>query len=135
MRIIADTNVLIRSILGDDPSQSPVAKKILRDAEAIIITSPTFCEIAWTLKSHYRASRQELYRTVAGLIADAKIVCDRQAVDAGLEMLDAGGDFADGVIAFEGRRLGGTIFCSFDRKAAKLLAETGLAVDLLNTAD
>jgi predicted nucleic-acid-binding protein len=31
------------------------------------------------------------------------------------------GDFADGVIAFEGDVLGGTEFMSFDQQAAKLL--------------
>ncbi len=33
--------------------------------------------------------------------------------------VDAGGDFADGVIAYEGRWLGGETFVSFDRKAAR----------------
>ncbi len=46
-------------------------------------------------------------------------------------MLVAGGDFADGIIAFEGRRLGGDIFVTFDKKAARLIAETGGRVELL----
>jgi predicted nucleic-acid-binding protein len=45
--------------------------------------------------------------------------------------MDAGGDFADGVIAFEGRRLGGDVFLTFDRQAAKLIAAAGGAVELL----
>jgi predicted nucleic-acid-binding protein len=40
-------------------------------------------------------------------------------------MLAAGGDFADGVIAFDGRRLGGEIFVSFDRKVVDLVASQG----------
>ena len=68
------------------------------------------------------------------MLSDPKVVCDRDAVDAGLAMLDRGDDFADGVIAFEGRRLGGTIFATFDRKAASLIAAQGYAVDLLPTA-
>jgi hypothetical protein len=32
-------------------------------------------------------------------------------------MLAAGGDFADGVITYEGRRLGGAVLASFDRRA------------------
>jgi len=39
-------------------------------------------------------------------------------------MLDAGGDFADGVIAHEGAWLGGT-FVSFDRQAVTLLQAQG----------
>jgi len=36
-------------------------------------------------------------------------------------MLEAGGDFGDGVIAYEGNWLGGEAFVSFDRKAIALL--------------
>ena len=36
-------------------------------------------------------------------------------------MLEAGGDFADGVIAFEGELLGGQEFVSFDQQAVKWL--------------
>jgi len=40
-------------------------------------------------------------------------------------MMAAGGDFADGVIAYEGRRLGDPVFVSFDRGAAELVAASG----------
>ena len=38
------------------------------------------------------------------------IVVNRPAVKAGLAILDAGGDFADGIIAYEGRWLGADTF-------------------------
>jgi hypothetical protein len=41
------------------------------------------------------------------LIESASVLVDRPAVEAGLAVLASGGDFADGVIAFEGRRAGG----------------------------
>jgi predicted nucleic-acid-binding protein len=47
-------------------------------------------------------------------------------------MLDAGGDFADGVIAYEGSWLGADIFVSFDKKAVKLLEMRGEAARLLS---
>ena len=46
-------------------------------------------------------------------------------------MLDAGGDFADGVMAYEGRRMGAETFVSFDRKAVALLAAQGEAAQVL----
>jgi predicted nucleic-acid-binding protein len=49
------------------------------------------------------------------------VAVNRPAVEAGLAMLEAGGDFADGAIAFEGGRLGGDVFVSFDKQAMKLL--------------
>ena len=48
-------------------------------------------------------------------------------------MLEAGGDFADGVIAFEGRWLGGDTFVSFDKKAVALLKAQGLQTSLLSS--
>jgi predicted nucleic-acid-binding protein len=36
-----------------------------------------------------------------------------------------GGDFADGVIAFEGRRAGARVFTSFDKEAVDLVEVTG----------
>ncbi|MFA8593984.1 VapC toxin family PIN domain ribonuclease, partial [Xanthomonas campestris pv. campestris] len=45
--------------------------------------------------------------------------------------LDAGGDFADGVIAYEGNWLGGETFVSFDKKAVVLLTAQGQSTRLL----
>jgi predicted nucleic-acid-binding protein len=57
---------------------------------------------------------------------------DRAAVEVGLAMLHAGSDFADGVIAFAGRQMGGTVFASFDRKAIELVATAGGETYLLD---
>ena len=50
---------------------------------------------------------------------------------AGLEALNAGGDFADAVIAHEGRRLGDDRFVSFDQDAVALLVAGKDAARLL----
>lgn len=54
-----------------------------------------------------------------------------QAAEAGLAMLDAGGDFADGVIAYEGLWLGAEMFVSFDKKAVEMLREQGVEARVL----
>jgi transposase len=56
---------------------------------------------------------------------------NRPAVDAGLAVLKGGGDFADGVIAYEGAWLGGETFLSFDKKAVSLIAKQGRQARLL----
>jgi predicted nucleic-acid-binding protein len=48
---------------------------------------------------------------------------NRSAVEAGLAILESGGDFADGVIAYEGNWLGGETFASFDKDAVALIME------------
>jgi hypothetical protein len=59
------------------------------------------------------------------------VVVDLGAVEAGLAVLERGGDFADGVIAFEGRRAGGRVFTSFDRGAVKRVGAAGGEARLL----
>ena len=49
----------------------------------------------------------------------------------GLDMMRAGGDFADGIIAYAGAWLGGETFVSFDKRAVKRLAQRGQAATLL----
>jgi predicted nucleic-acid-binding protein len=56
---------------------------------------------------------------------------NRPAVEAGLLVLEAGGDFADGIIAYEGTWLGGEVFASFDRRAVALLTQQGQPTRLL----
>jgi predicted nucleic-acid-binding protein len=52
-------------------------------------------------------------------------------VEAGLTILEAGGDFADGVIAHEGRFMGGETFVSFDKRAVSLISKQGQQATLL----
>lgn len=56
---------------------------------------------------------------------------DRVAVELGLAQLEAGGDFADAVIAHQGQCLGGDLFLSFDRQAVALLHQQEIAARLL----
>ena len=131
MRVTIDTNVLLRATLDDDPVQNDIAASILREAEAIAVPSAVLCEFVWVMRGGYKKTNERTVAAIKALLADPKVVCDRAAAEAGLAMLIAGGDFADGIIAFEGRRLGGDIFATFDKKAARLIAETGGRVELL----
>ena len=62
----------------------------------------------------------------------ANVVMNLTAVEAGLTALDAGGDFADGVIAYEGEWLGSEEFVSFDSKAVSVLQLHGGHARLLS---
>jgi hypothetical protein len=50
------------------------------------------------------------------------VLVNRPAVEADLAMLDAGGDFAEGVISYQGSWLAAEAFVSFDKKATTLSA-------------
>jgi len=127
LRIIADTNVLVRAATLDDRTQAALATDLLRDADVIAVTLPALCEFAWVLGRGYKWAAPDVVGFIVTLLGSPSMRVDRAAAEAGLAMLAAGGDFADGVIAFEGRRLGGEVFASFDRTAIRLVAETGAA--------
>ncbi len=132
MKITADTNVLVRAAVADDPDQANLAAEMLRSAEIVAVTLPTLCEFVWVLARGYRLPAEEIIEAIRRLADSTTVRVDQPAVAAGLAVLEAGGDFADGVIAFEGRRLGGVVFTSFDRTAVELIAATGGATHLLS---
>ena len=108
MKITADTNVLVRALVQDDPDQARAASAHLEQAELVAVPLPVLCELVWVLRRVYRS-----------------------AVGVGLQLLAAGGDFADGVIAYGGRQLGSEQLVTFDQEAARLLAAVGELVILL----
>jgi predicted nucleic-acid-binding protein len=95
------------------------------------VALPALCELAWVLARGYRIALPDIAEAVRRVISSANVVVNRPAVEAGLALLDAGGDFADGVIAYEGSWLGVEEFVSFDREAVQLLATQGFAARLL----
>jgi len=131
MKVTVDTNVLVRIFTDDDRAQNRTANDALDRADAVILTLPMLCELAWVLGRGYGTSRGEVAAIFRSLIASENVEVNRPAAEAGLAMLDAGGDFADGVIAYEGRRLGADAFLSFDRKAVRLLETLGEPAQLL----
>jgi predicted nucleic-acid-binding protein len=132
MKITADTNVLVRAITGDDERQSKVAQAELAKANVVALALPALCELVWVLTRGYKISVPEIAETIRRLINTANVVVNRPAAEAGLALLDAGGDFADGVIAYEGSWLGADTFISFDKKAVKLMEAQGESTRLLS---
>jgi predicted nucleic-acid-binding protein len=132
MKITADTNVLLRAAVQDDPDQARQAAKLLQQAELVAVPVPVFCEFVWVLRRGYKVSAPEISDAVRRLIKSANVVMNRPAIEAGLAVLDAGGDFADGVIAYEGDWLGAEEFVSFDSKAVSILRSQGGRARLLS---
>lgn len=131
MKITADTNVLLRAFVDDEPTQSRAAVEALEGADIVAISLQSLCEFVWVLGRQYEVSRADTATAIRRLLDTRNVVVNRPAVEAGLSILDAGGDFADGVIAYDGNWLGGETFVSFDKKAVKLLTAQGQTARLL----
>jgi predicted nucleic-acid-binding protein len=131
MRIAVDTNVLLRGAVLDDRGQAMSAAKVLRTAELVAIPISTLCEFVWVMRRGFKRPAAEVAESIRSLVDSTNVVTDRPAVEAGLELLDKGGDFADGVIAYEGQWLGAEEFVSFDKEAISLLRSQGKRARLL----
>jgi predicted nucleic-acid-binding protein len=131
MKITADTNVLVRAITEDHESQSKAAQSTLKRAELVAISVPALCELVWVLSQGYKVSSKDIATAIRRLINGENVEVNRPAAEAGLAFMDAGGDFADGVIAYEGSWLGAETFVSFDKRAVKLMDAQGHSARLL----
>jgi predicted nucleic-acid-binding protein len=131
MKITVDTNILVRAAVRDDEKQARMATKLLKEAELIAISLPCLCEFVWVLSRVYGFRQQDISAAIIALLNAGNVVANHSAVDAGLAVLNAGGDFADGLIDYEGSWLGGETFVSFDKKAVALLSKQGRTAQLL----
>jgi predicted nucleic-acid-binding protein len=134
--LVLDTNVLARIVLDDGRHQSNAAFEALHTASLVIIPCVVFCELVWFMRSVKTDDGKRAYSHLD--IADRirlilefdHVVTQNDEVQAGLQMLEAGGDFADGVIEYTGRGLArgvATTFLSFDKNALNTLAKRGLS--------
>src|SRR5258707_12293067 len=132
MKIIPDTNILVRAVVRDDVKQAKAATKLLKEAELIAVSLPCLCEFVWVLRRVYNFGLGDISAALDALLDAGNVAVNRPAVDAGLAILNAGGGFADGLIAYEGSWLGAETFVSFDKKAVSLIRRQGQQARLLS---
>jgi predicted nucleic-acid-binding protein len=131
VKITADTNMLVRALVRDDAAQARAASRVLREAELIALPLACLCELAWVLRRVYGFQRDEILLALQTVLEVENVAVNRAAADVGVATLRAGGDFADGVIAWDGAWLGGESFVSFDKRAVNVLKKQGIAARLL----
>ena len=132
MKITVDTNVLVRAAVQDDKHQARQAAKALKNATLVAVPLPALCEFVWVLSRGYNKSPSDISEAIHRLMNCANVVMNRSAVEAGLSVMEMGGDFADGIIAYEGNLLGAEELVSFDRQAVSILLSQGHAARLLS---
>jgi predicted nucleic-acid-binding protein len=100
-----DTNVLVRYLTQDDPTQSARATELmdqqLSEAKPRFVGLVALVGTAWVLQRLYRASAQEIRETVTDLLGSRAIVMENRDVVARALTLSKQNScsFADGIIA------------------------------------
>lgn len=120
MRIAVDTNVLVRFLTWDDERQSALAAEAIEGAEVLILSTVVLCETVWVLRRAYKLPHREIAATLRDLVESRTVELDRPAVEAGLALLERGGDFADGVVLFDAKRARASRLVTFARSLRRL---------------
>ena len=120
-----DTNVLVRYITQDDPSQAAKATKLVESfsAEASgFVSAVSVVELVWVMQACYRASRESISQMLETLLrAESLIVEQAETIWQALRrfQVSAQADFADCLIERSGHAATCKYTATFDRQAAK----------------
>lgn len=118
--LLVDTNVFLRFLTGDDPSKARACKELFERAEAkeveLYANEVTMAELAWTLRSAYHSSKEQIVEALRGVVSLPALSINRKAVL--LNALDLyerhNVDFLDAFNAADLRARGLDGVCSYD---------------------
>lgn len=123
--IAVDTNVLVRSIVEDDPRQAQLARDLLRSTaaagEACFLSDPVLCELEWLLSRTYDVPRSEVLAFVQLLFAQPLFAFeDRAAVAEAIKRFQESGlSLADCLVAARAQARQVRTVYTFDRALAR----------------
>lgn len=110
-----DTNVVVRFLTADDPSQASRSRSLFREHE-VWLSRTVILETEWVLRGAFELDRDPINKALASLInMEGVIVEDRSVVAEALDRHASGWDFADAlhVLACPPET---QIFYSFDKR-------------------
>ena len=122
-----DTNILLRYLVQDDPTQSPKATEVierrLTQENPGFVSLVCILEIVWVLGSLYKRSRSEIADHIEMILAaDTLEVQNEQEVYQAVVVLRSGaGTFEDALIGALSAWWGCSATLTFDQNAAKRL--------------
>lgn len=119
-----DSNVIVRYIAQDDPTQSIIATKLM---ESLSSAAPGFVamvvvvELVWVLQGPYRSKQDEIVRALETLLRSKELIVEQaELVWQALRKFNAGhADFADCLIERCAHAADCQYTVTFDRNAAK----------------
>lgn len=129
-RIFTDANVFLRFFQRDEEDQRQRAAEFFRKAAAgahqLVTGPPVLFEVAWTLRSSYKLTREECLGVLYRILALPGLeVTDRSRVEEALRLaVQGGGEFADAYIAASIEPTNCQCVATFNRKHFEKLGAT-----------
>ena len=119
--IAVDTNVLVRLLVGDDPSQAAKAQALFdRAAEggvSVWVSDTVLVELAWTLGRAYARDRRDIVKALRALSSHGTVALESPAAArAATDAFEHGpADFADCLLSIKAQAAGCDQLATFDR--------------------
>jgi predicted nucleic-acid-binding protein len=112
-----DTNVLLRYLVRDEPTQAARATRELERDDRFLVGSIVLCEMVWVLETGYRFQRRDIVMTLEKILATAQF--EIEGKDLALAALDdfrrSTADFSDCLLGRRNRGAGAVETVTFDR--------------------
>jgi len=121
-----DTNVLVRYLVQDDPTQSEKAsqfiEKMVADGEDCLINNIVLCELIWVLESAYDYKKEQIAIVIESLLSRSMFEFEnRDAISWSLHQYRTSkADFSDCLIARKNQEQGCVETVSFDKGVKKV---------------
>lgn len=117
----ADTNLLIRALVDDPsaPEQCEAAVEWLASLDAVYIPQVVQTELMWWMDKTSALTRAEAVFVLRSLLDHPSVhLQSRDAFEDAVAHSALGGDFSDGLIAFEASRMNAPLV-TFDKKLSR----------------
>jgi predicted nucleic-acid-binding protein len=118
-----DTNVLVRVLVGDDPTQTQRAERAFLEharGEGIFVPMVVFAELAWVLAAAYQWDRSTICGRLSRLVRTRGVTLEElELVEEALRQYATGpSDFADYLIVGKAKGVGATLL-TFDKRLGR----------------
>lgn len=124
--VAIDTNLVVRYLTGDHPTQSAQARALI-DGQAVFVGLTVLLETEWVLRSVYAYPTQQLTRALRAFAGLPSVtVDDAPLVAQALTWMDGGMDFAEALHLSNAAACDG--FATFDRRFIRAAEKLGISV-------
>ncbi len=121
--IAFDTNLLVRAVVADEPTQVAIVRDLVMQ-DIVFISRTVLLETEWVLRAVYKKSRTDMLEFFRALLAvDNTEVEDSSAVGLALDWYALGADFAD---AMHLAVCDSAVMHTFDKDFCKAATEAGI---------
>ena len=126
-KIFADTNLFVRYLVNDIPSQIDKVEQLFDRAEKgevrLVTGPPVFFEMAWTLKSFYNMGRKGIYECLSSILGLPGLeITELDILEEALELYcHTSSDFSDAYVAVLSQKAGADALATFNTRHFKNL--------------